>query len=348
MSPVLHPSRVPDPTDAPAIQWGILAPGGIAAVFAAAVAEGSRSTVVAVGSRSLDRAVAFATRHAIPAAYGSYAEMVADDRVDAVYIASPHSEHRDHALLALAAGKPVLVEKAFARNLAEVDEVLAAGRDAGLLVAEAMWSRYLPHYDVVRRTVAAGVLGDLVIVDADHGQRLWPDGPRRLADPALAGGSLLDLGVYPVSFLDMVLGPLHDLSITGTLTEAGVDASAHLVARSESGTLARAWSTMAASTACTAQVVGTEARLELAGRFYAPTTLRLVAPDGSLIDEIMPPATTHEHGFAYEAAEFARVLAAGGREPESMPHEASRRVMALLDAARAEIGVVYPRESGTR
>lgn len=344
MPPLLHPSRVPEPMDAPAIRWGILAPGGIAGAFATAVAQGTRSAVVAVGSRAAERAATFATRHGIASAYGSYAELLADAQVDAVYIASPHSEHRAHALLALAAGKPVLVEKAFTRNLAETDEVLAAGRAAGLLVAEAMWSRYLPHYDVLRRTVAAGELGDLVLVEADHGQRLWPDGPRRLADPVLAGGSLLDLGVYPISFLDMVLGPLRDISVTGTRTEAGVDASASLVARAESGALARAWSSMNATTACTARVVGTEARLELDGRFYAPTTVRLVTHDGTVTDEITPIGTTHEFGFAYQAAEFARVLAAGGREPESMPHEASRRVMALLDTARAEIGVVYPGE----
>lgn len=344
MAPVLHPSAVPDPMDAPGIRWGILAPGGIAGAFAAAVREGTRSSVVAVGSRRRSRADAFAAGHGIETAYGSYAELVADDRVDAVYVASPHSEHRAHALLALGAGKPVLVEKAFTRSLAEADEVLAAARAEGLLVAEAMWSRYLPHYDVVRRTVAAGELGDLVLVEAGHGQRLWPNGPPRLADPALAGGSLLDLGVYPIAFLDLVLGPLEDVSVTGTLTGLGVDASAHLLARSASGTFARAWSTMAASTDCTAQVVGTDARLELDHRFYAPTTVRLVAPDGVLVDEFRPDGRVH--GFAYQAAEFARVLVAGGREPESVPHAATRRVMALLDIARGELGVAYPGESG--
>lgn len=345
MSLLLPPSTVPDPMTAPAIRWGILAPGGIANAFATAVARGTRSTVAAVGSRSPERAEDFAARHAIPAAYGSYPELVADERVEAVYIASPHSEHRAHALLALAAGKPVLVEKAFTRSLAETDEVLAAGIEAGLLVGEAMWSRYLPHYDVVRRAVAAGILGDLVLVEADHGQRLWPDGPRRLADPGLAGGSLLDLGVYPISFLDTVLGPLQDVSVTGTRTDAGVDASAHLVARSETGTLASAWSTMAAATACTARVVGTEARLELDGPFYAPTTVRLLDRYGAVTEALAPTGTAHEHGFAYEAAEFARVLTAGGHEPVSVPHEATRRVMALLDHARAMLGVVYPGES---
>ena len=344
MPPLLHRSQVPDPMDAPAVRWGVLAPGGIASTFAAAVAARTRSTVVAVGSRSAERARAFAARHTIGSAYGSYAELASDPQVDAVYVASPHSEHHAHALLALGAGKPVLVEKAFTRNLAEADEVLALGRARGLLVAEAMWSGYLPHYDVVRRTLAAGSLGDLVLAEGDHGQRLWPDGPPRLADPALAGGSLLDLGVYPLAFLDLVLGPLHDVTATGALTDAGVDARALVTARSGSGAIGAAWSTMAAATGCTARVVGTEARLELAGRFYAPTAVRLVSPDGTVTDEVTPTAAESEHGFAYQVAEFARVLDDGGLEPHSVPHAATRRVMALLDSARAQLGVVYPGE----
>lgn len=343
MSPTLAQPDVPAPTDAPAVRWGILAPGRIAAAFATAVARDTRSSVVAVGSRSADRAAAFAALHEVPTAYGSYAELAADDRVDAVYIASPHSEHHAHALLALAAGKPVLVEKAFTRNLVEADEVLDAGRSRGLLVAEAMWSRYLPHYDIVRQAVASGVLGDLVLVEADHGQRLWPDGPRRLSDPALAGGSLLDLGVYPLSFVDMVLGALQDVHVEGALTDERVDATAQVTARTTNGTLARAWCTMAATTPCAAQVVGTAGRLELAGRFYAPTTVRLIAPDGSVIAQVTPEPDG-PHGFAYQAAEFARTLASGGLEPASMPHEATRRVLSLMDHARTRLGVRYPGE----
>ena len=341
MPPTLPPSRVPEPMDAPGIRWGILAPGRIAAAFATAVTRDTRSTVVAVGSRSRERAIAFASAHDVRTAYGSYAALAADERVDAVYIASPHSEHHAHALLALEAGKPVLVEKAFTRNLAEAEEVLEAGRSRGLLVAEAMWSRYLPHYDVVRQAVDFELLGDLVLVEADHGQRLWPDGPRRLSDPALAGGSLLDLGVYPLSFVDMVLGVLQGVHVEGTLTDEGVDATAQVTARATDGTLARAWCTMAATAPCTAQIVGTAGRLELAKRFYAPTTVRLVAPDGTVVAE-RSPEPDGPHGFAYQAAEFARTLGAGGVEPASMPHEATRRVMSLMDLARARLSVVYP------
>ena len=329
--------------EAPALRWGIIGPGGIANTFARAVRLGTRSEVVAVGSRSPERAGEFARRHRIPRSYGSYAALAADSDVDAVYVASPHSEHRAHALLALSAGKPVLVEKAFARNLAETDEVLAAARSTGLLVAEAMWSRYLPQYDVVRRTVDAGTLGALVLLQADHGQPLWPDGPQRLSDPALAGGALLDLGVYPIALADHVLGPLSDVASRGILTREGVDATVGVTAFGRAGALARMTCTMAAATACTATIAGTAARIEMGTSFYTPgTTLRLVASDGTVLDTWSPEP--RDHGFRYQVAEVARAVAAGRTETWSVPWEATRRVMSVMDEVRRQIGVAYPGE----
>jgi predicted dehydrogenase len=259
-------------------------------------------------------------------------------------VATPHSEHHEHALLALAAGKPVLVEKAFARSLAETDEVLDAARAAGLFAGEAMWSRYLPQYDVVRRTVEAGTVGDLVLVQADHGQLLWPDGPQRLSDPALAGGSLLDLGVYPIAFADHLLGELGGVAARGTLSDEGVDVSVGVTGL-VGPALARMTSTMAAATPCQALAAGTRGRLELTGPgfFYgAATTVRLVAPDGTVLDTMQPQHP--EHGFRYEIAEAARAVAEGRTEPGPVPWEATRRVMAVMDEVRRQVGVVYPGE----
>jgi predicted dehydrogenase len=339
--PALAAPTTPEPLHAPPLRWGVLGPGGIANAFALAVREGTRSQVVAVGSRDADRASIFARRHGVARSYGSYDALVGDDGVDAVYVATPHSEHREHALLALAAGKPVLVEKAFARNLAEADEVLAAARAAGLFAGEAMWSRYLPQYDVLRRTIAEGTLGDVVLVQADHGQRLWPDGPQRLSDPALAGGSLLDLGVYPIAFTDHLLGALDDVAARGTLSQEGVDVTVGVTAR-RGDTVARMTSTMAAATPCTAFVAGTAARIDLAGRFYQPTTLTLVGPDGTVLDTWEPEHRSH--GFRYQVAEVARALEAGRTEPWSVPWAATRRVMTVMDEARRQVGVVYPGE----
>ncbi len=272
--------RTPDPHDAPAIRWGILAPGGIAHAFADAVAVGTASSVVAVGSRSRERAQDFADEFAIPRAYGSYEELVADTEVDAVYVASPHSEHRDHALLALEAGKPVLVEKAFTRSAAEAREVLAAAERAAACSSSrrcgAASCRTTTSCATSSRPASSASSS---AVFADHGQRLYPDGPARLSQPELAGGALLDLGVYPVSFADLVLGAPTSVSAAGTLTDLGVDATTTITVTGAGGGHGVLSCTMAGVTPCTAVVAGTEARLELSGTFYgAGSTIRLVGP----------------------------------------------------------------------
>ncbi|GAA5036337.1 Gfo/Idh/MocA family oxidoreductase [Terrabacter aeriphilus] len=341
----LPDARTPDPHDAPPIRWGVLAPGGIARTFADAVAVGTASSVVAVGSRSRERAQDFADEFAIPRAHGSYEDLVADDEVDAVYVASPHSEHRDHALLAIGAGKPVLVEKAFTRNAAEAREVLTAASAQGLLAVEAMWSRFLPHYDVVRHVVETGLIGELVAVFADHGQHLFPDGPARLSQPELAGGALLDLGVYPVSFADLVLGAPASVSATGTLTDLGVDATSTVTVTGAQGAHGVLSCTMSAATPCTAVVAGTEARLELSGSFYgAGSTIRLVDRSNAVVDERVGGLPENVRGFSYEAAEFARCLVAGETESPLVPHATTVRVMETMDAVRRQVGVVYPGE----
>lgn len=336
--------QIADPREAPPIRWGILGPGGIARSFATAVREGTASTVAAVGSRDTARAAVFAHEFDIERAYGSYAELVADERVDAVYVSSPHSEHHAHALLALRAGKPVLVEKAFTRNAAEAGEVLETARRAGLLAAEAMWSRYLPHYDVLRRAVVGGLVGEVVHILADHSQRLYPGGPARLATPELAGGALLDLGVYPVSLADHLFGGPTEVTARARLTDRGVDASTAVVLGQPGGALALLSASMLAAGPCTATVTGTLGRLELASRFYAPTTIRWRAPDGTVLAERDGGPASHAHGFAYEAAEFARCLVSGRLETASMPHAATLRVMATMDEVRRQVGVTFPGE----
>ncbi len=356
----LPEARTPDPRCAPAIRWGILAPGGIAHTFAQAVALGP-STVVAVGSRSADRAQAFANEFGIKRAHGSYEALVADPDVDAIYVASPHSEHREHALLAIGAGKPVLVEKAFVRNAIEAREVFAAAARGGLLVAEAMWSRYLPHYDVVRQAIDSGLIGEVALVTADHSQPLYPGGPERLEAPELAGGALLDLGVYPISFADFVLAAPTSVTARGRLTDRGVDHTVGILLEAQSGSDPGSESGPGSETTglgaeaalttsmhglgpVTAVVIGTKGRLELDGWFYTPTTVRLVAPDGTVLDErpgVLPDGVI---GFSYETAEFARCLAAGVTESPVMPHAATLRVMETMDEIRAQIGVVYPGE----
>ena len=201
------------------IRWGILATGGIAHAFTADLRTAGLD-VAAVGSRRSEAARAFAEQYDIPHAHGSYDELVADPDVDIVYVASPHSHHLEHATLALEAGKHVLIEKAVTLDADEARALrdLAAAR--GLLVMEAMWTRYLPHMVRIREIVAAGTLGEVRIVSADHTQRLPSDPSHRLNALELGGGALLDLGIYPVSFAVDILGPIAIARAVGRLAEA--------------------------------------------------------------------------------------------------------------------------------
>jgi predicted dehydrogenase len=339
----LPSSRILDPIDAPALRWGVLAPGGIGHDWAAALHARTASRVVAVGSRSLGRAQAFAAEFGAERAHGSYESLVGNPDVDAVYVASPHSEHHDHALLALGAGKPVLVEKSFTRTAAEATAVVEAARAQGLLTVEAMWTRFLPHIDVVRRCLEDGLLGEVRAVEADHGQLLYPRGPQRLADPALGGGALLDLAIYPISFAHLALGAITAVQATGTLTETGVDASETIAVIGPQGAIGSLSSTMLAKTPCVASISGTEARLEMDGWFYQPNTVRLLDPDDREIDRYETPV--REHGLAYEAAEFARLLAEGKTESDLLPLDETVRIMRVLDEVRTQLGVRFPDRS---
>lgn len=334
----------PDPMDAPPVRWGVVAPGGIAGKFCAALRRGTRQEIAAVGSRDLDRARAFADEYGADAAYGSYAELVADPRVDVVYVASPHSQHHEQARLALDAGKPVLVEKAFTRNAAEARDLVAHAESRGLFLMEALWSRFLPHWEVIGRAVADGLVGEVTTVFADHGQHLYPDGPERLSNPELAGGALLDLAVYPISFADLVLGPFAAVGATGTLTDRGVDAQESITVTGSTGALGVLHASMLAASGCTASICGTEGRLDVDGWFYLPNQVRLYGRDGTLLDRYDPEGDEAHEGLRYEAAEVARCLAAGATGSALLPPATSVRVMEAMDGVRQQLGVRFPGE----
>ena len=333
-------ARTEDPRTAPSIRWGILGAGRIAGSFADAVSQHTRAQLVAVGSRNRDRAERFATAHGIPTTHLGYEALVEDPHVDMIYVATPHSEHLEHALLAIRAGKHVLVEKAFTRNAAEAEQVFAAAREAGVFVMEAMWTRFLPHVSALHQVVDAGEIGEIVNVSADHGQLMAFDPTSRLFDPALAGGALLDLGVYPVSFAQDLLGAPDSVTATGTLAETGVDGQVSIVLSYGARTQATLSTTLWARTPTVALVSGTEGYIEVAGPFYRPTSFRVTRLDGRVWTFDQPSTS----GMQYEAAEVARRVAAGDVESPRMSWQGTLEVMRTLDEVRRQVAVVYPGE----
>src|SRR5450755_3240185 len=310
------------------LRWGILGTGGIAHTFVSDLRLTDSGVVGAVGSRSQGSADRFADELGIVTRHPSYASLVADPNVDVVYVATPHPMRRDNAILALRAGKPVLVEKPFAMNAAEAREIVEAARERALFAMEAMWTRFLPHVAVIRDWLADGALGDIVTVTADHGQWFAEDAEFRLFAPELGGGALLDLGVYPVSFASMVLGTPSRIVSLSEPAFTGVDAQTSMLFGYDSGAQAVLTCTLRAKSPTTAAIVGSDARIEVEGDFYAPTTVTLVPREG---DPVRVESVQEGRGLHHQADEVARRLAAGDVESSLMPLDESISIMETMD-----------------
>ncbi|HEY1775536.1 MAG TPA: Gfo/Idh/MocA family oxidoreductase [Solirubrobacteraceae bacterium] len=314
------------------LRWGVIGAGGIAAVFAEDLELTDSGRVVAVGSRDLSRAQAFGERFGVPNRHDSYEALVADPEVDVVYVATRHPMHHADAELALRAGKPVLVEKPFTVTAAQARELVALARERGLFLMEAMWTRFLPHVARIRELLAQGALGDIVTVIADHGQWFAEDREHRLFAPELAGGALLDLGVYPVAFASMVLGAPSEIQSMITPAFTGVDATTSMLFRYPSGAHAVLTCTLAAKSPTRAAIVGTQARIEVEGDFYAPARLTLTSRDG---EQVSFDGRQERRGLRFEADEVARCLRDGLLESPLMPLQESIAIMETMETVLA-------------
>jgi predicted dehydrogenase len=318
---------------ASALRWGILGTGLIASTFATDLRLSNSGFPAAVGSRTQGSADRFADKFGIANRHASYESLVADPDVDVVYVATPHPMHRDNAILALRAGKPVLVEKPFAMNAAETTEIVTVARETGLFAMEAMWTRFLPHIVVVRDWLAQHALGEIVTVTADHGQWFAEDPGFRLFAPELGGGALLDLGIYPVSFASMVLGSPNRINAVSDPAFTGVDAQTSMVFGYESGAHALLTCTLRAKSPTRAAIVGTEGRIEMDGDFYAPAAVTLLPRDG---DPTRVDSTHEGRGLRHQADEVTRCLAAGLFESTVMPLDETVSIMQTMDTVQAQ------------
>jgi len=323
------------------LRWAIIGTGNIAGRFADDFRLTDAGELVAIGSRSPARAEAFAARTSAPRFHADHAELLAADDVDAVYIAVPHSAHRDMAVAAIEAGKTVLVEKPFTLNRAQADELATLARDRGGFLMEAMWTRFLPHMVRIRELLAHGRLGDVQLVTAEHGVWFRHDPAHRMFDPHLGGGALLDLGVYPISFASMVLGAPSSVLASTQFGDTGVDGQTAAVLQYENGRQAVATSTMQAWLPNRATIAGTDARIDIDGTWYRPTSFTLTERTGAVERYEFPE---QGNGLRYQAEEVARCVRAGQRESAVMSLDESCRIMGTMDDVRAQIGLRYPGE----
>ena len=320
--------------------WGILGPGGIAKAFAEDLKKLNGHSIAAVGSRTLSNAQSFANTFG-GTAYGSYEELVADPQVDAIYVATPHPAHKENVILALNAGKPVLCEKPFAVNAAEAQQMVDAAHKNGVALMEAMWARFLPHYAQVREIIQSGVLGKIHTIQADHGQRLADQNIPRLVEPSLAGGALLDLGIYPVSFAHMILGNPSKITSSAVLTDKGVDAQTSMIFDYADGAQAVLNTTMIEQTPCRAVVAGLNGWLEIDRTFYNPASMRVVLNDGTTTEY---PSSYVGHGLREQAEVFKQLVTSGQQQSQILNWQDTVDIMKTLDQVRSQIGLKYPFE----
>lgn len=323
------------------MKFAILAAGKIAHSMAQAVTQLEQVECYAVACRSYDRAKEFADKWNFEKAYGSYEEMLEDPEVELVYVASPHSHHYMHARMCLEHGKHVLVEKAFTVNAAQAEELIRISQEKGLLLAEAIWTRYMPGRKMLDDLLAKGVIGNVTSLTANLGYILGEI--ERLQEPALAGGALLDVGVYPINFALMAFeGEVKDVRATAVMSPKGVDWTNSITLTFEDGKMAVLHSSMLALTDRQGIIYGDKGYIEVQN-INNCEEIRVFNANREMTARYKVPEQIN--GYEYEVLSCIKAIEEGRTECPEMPHSEILRVMWMLDEIRGKWGMVYPCES---
>jgi predicted dehydrogenase len=321
-----------------AVRWGILGTGKIARAFATALADVPGAVLGAVASRTLDKAQAFAQEFGAGCAYGSYQSLVDAQDLDLVYVATPHPQHADNALMALRAGKGVLVEKPFAMNLREAEQVVTLARTRRLFLMEAMWSRYMPAFAEVQRIIASAQIGEVRQVEADFGVVMSFGPQHRVYSPELGGGALLDLGIYPLSLAAALLGPVSGIRAQAIMGATGVDVQTGFTLTHEGGGMSVCSCSFLARSPCELTVSGTRGYVRMNTMFHRATSVTVALEDGDT-ETIATPYLGN--GYVHEVMEAQRCFLAGLGESPSMKLSETLALMGVMDEIRRQIGLAY-------
>ncbi|HJQ00391.1 MAG TPA: Gfo/Idh/MocA family oxidoreductase [Jatrophihabitans sp.] len=329
-------------TEDRALRWGFLGAGGIAGKLAQDLARSPSNVLAAVAARSGERAHAFAQQHGAERSYADYRAVVEDPDVDVVYIATTHPYHREQALLAIEAGKPVLVEKPVCLNAADTRQVFDAATAAGVFAMEAMWMRTNPLIRTAQQLIADGVIGDIRSVRAEMSLGLPYDPSHRLYDLANGGGALLDLGIYPITFAWIFLGKPDEISWWGEVGASGSDETVAVQCRWADGALGQLWCSAPIPGPYRGLIQGTDGWIRTEGRFHRPSGLTVTTRDGQYT--LPDPLDPQLPGYLPQIEEVERCLRTGQLTSELVPPGESIAVMELLDEIRTDLGVRYPGE----
>ncbi len=335
------------------IRWGIIAPGGIAEKFATGIAAAANGELYGVCSRSLERAQSFMQKFGGEQAYASEAEIAADPNIDIIYVANPHPYHLESALTCLNAGKAVLCEKPMTVNAESTRKLVRAARENEVFLMEAMWSRFLPTLTALRDILQRGILGEVRMVSANFGFRVEELEPsHRLLALELAGGALLDVGIYPLAFCSMVLGRPERIQSSAYLGSTGVDEQFSAVFEYGNGVLANVSGAVQTQTNQEAWIYGTKGAVKLESPWWCGSRLRLFRVDPAA-NNLAPRNVGEEeiidlpfesNGYNCEAEAVAESLLKGETESAVMPLDESIELAETMDIMRQAWGLVYPCE----
>lgn len=325
------------------IGWGVVSTGNIAHTVTGDLALLENSRLAAVSSRELPRAEAFAHEFGADNAYSDVETLLADSAVDVVYVATPHAQHGPIVQMAIEAGKAVLCEKAFTTSLAETEKLADLARDRGVFCMEALWTRFNPLIVKLREMIDSGAVGEVRSISAELGFVAPGESDHRLWDPALGGGALLDVGIYPVAFAQMLLGAPANVTVTGSLTERGVDAEAGMMLRWDGGARAHLEASLVSPVSGGAVILGTRGRVELPPRFHAPALMRYVhTPERGVEEPELHEGSREGRGYVPMLREVAQAVRDGRTECAEMPLSDTVEIMRVLDQGLRDLGVDYP------
>lgn len=319
------------------VQWGIIGPGKIAHKFAEDLKKVPNAELHAVASRDKARAKIFASEYHAVKAYESYHLLADDPQVDAVYIATPHAFHKALTILCLNRKKAVLCEKPFAMNSKQAQEMIEAAKASNTLLMEAMWTMFLPHFQKVLSLIKDGAIGNISGLEADFGFKAHYDPESRLIKKQLGGGSLLDIGIYPVFLALSVLGMPGNIVANATFFESGADSSCNMLFSYGDHVKARLHSSFLEQTSNSATIFGEQGKLTIHPMFHAPASFS-IEKNGKIQRFALEIET---HGYNYEIEHFNNLLLNGKTESPLMTFRTSEQLIKLLDEVRSKIGLTY-------
>ncbi len=329
------------------IRWGILGCGRIARKFAADLTLVENSRLVALGARQIEHAREFAKDFPAPHIHGSYEDLVTDPEVDVIYIATPHALHHEHTVLCLNHNKAVLCEKAFALNQRQAEEMVNLARERRVFLMEALWSKFLPQFQKMQELISTGELGEIMNVLVDFGFIPQAPVPARLYDPALGGGSLLDIGIYNVFLALSVLGRPDFIDAFMTPSAEGVDEQCAALFRYKNGAMAQLFSSLTSNLRTEADIGGSKNRMRLTSRFYAPSANIELYSGREETKRLIPVQKESGSGYQFEARHVGDCLRKGLTESPVMTHADSLLIMETMDRIRSSAGIHYSADLDT-